>query len=1166
MDVNMALGAQDSLLLASSPDQAVNRLKHPCEEQDRSCSPSVLHSVTSTWKDGLLNRKRPFVGRCCYSCTPQSQGRLFNSSIPSLGLRNVIYINETHTRHRGWLARRLSYVLFVLERDVRKDMFARNVSAIEHVASETRTDQKATSKVRQKARNFLQEMVANISPSLIRLTGWTLLKLFNGFFWSIQIHKGQLEMVKKAASEYNAPLVFLPVHKSHIDYLLITFILFCHNIKAPHIAAGNNLNIPIFSTLIRKLGGFFIRRKLDETADGKKDVLYRALLHAYTEELLQQKQFLEVYLEGTRSRSGKPSPARAGILSIVVDALCAGAIPDVLIVPIGISYDRIIEGNYNSEQLGKPKKNESLWGVACGVWRMLRKNNGCVRVDFTQPFSLKEYLNTQRSRNLPAPLTLEQILIPTIITAQPDEAVFNREEEEHQDSRELSDEPWRRQVISNLAKHILFTANKSSAIMSTHIVACLLLYRHRQGVLLSKLVEDFFNMKEEILSRDFDLGFSGNSEDVVMHALNLLGNCVNVTSTNRNTEFIIAPSNTVPALFELNFYSNGLFHVFIADAIIACSALAMLREQVTENEHAISSTLLSQERLICRAAGLSHFLSNEVIVALPCQTVYQVFHDAVTRLIQYGVLTVADVDQEELSPSEEPWPKKFPEPLSWRSDEEDEDSDFGEEQRDRYLKVSPSPEHQEFFTFLQRLLSPVLEAYSGAAIFVHSLLSPMTEREYTHRLFKYLLTRTEKRVAGYGNNHLFLDLEKKLITYFPKPQKQASLMDSLVLHLRVQYYVRNAQQFLDQKVCTLYCADLKNRVLSSQCYEQEGLYFQLAAYALQADLGDWNEGVETYFTPKDYFPPWILKRRGCDYVLQHTPKLHRELEGMSAHDASLLFIEEACSLSDVPVTFYSMSKGKKEEGVSVLLGLAFTGLRIYELKTESEEYQLLYEFAWSTIDSLTFQGRRFEISADALAGKVLVMYTESVTHSQHLLKHISNSHRVHLEAKHSFRQLQGGEKRQEKEVYIRNSIDDSNSEDSEDELPSLKPFLDKARQHHANVRDTAWGILNKGKIADLEELELCVDEPEEMSVDDPDEITCLIDLREGVSVDGPPLVTVSQWIDCTTEMKEVLRLRACSFSSDQCKESVENISASHSLNPLGENAETFNQRQEDVAF
>lgn len=116
--------------------------------------------------------------------------------------------------------------------------------------------------------------------------------------------------------QYNVPLVFLPVHKSHIDYLLITFILFCHNIKAPHIAAGNNLDIPILrytgvmmstidsqtdmfiydtcmhalyslSTLIRKLGGFFIRRKLDETSDGKKDVLYRSLLHAVSPQRYQ---------------------------------------------------------------------------------------------------------------------------------------------------------------------------------------------------------------------------------------------------------------------------------------------------------------------------------------------------------------------------------------------------------------------------------------------------------------------------------------------------------------------------------------------------------------------------------------------------------------------------------------------------------------------------------------------------------------------------------------------------------------------------------------------------------------------------------------------------------------------------------------------------------------
>ncbi|XP_060950476.1 glycerol-3-phosphate acyltransferase 1, mitochondrial [Limanda limanda] len=767
----------DGLLLqVNNGEQWCNRWKHPNDDSDRSTSPSVLRCVTSTWKEGLLNRKRPFVGRCCHSCTPQSWEKLFNPSIPSLGLRNVIYINETHTRQRGWLARRLSYVLFVMERDVNKEMFTRNVvdnvlnnsrvetailqvaTELEATASQPGQEPKAVSKVKQKARAFLQEMVANVSPAFIRLTGWVLLRLFNGFFWSIQIHKGQLEMVKKAATEQNVPMVFLPVHKSHIDYLLITLILFCHNIKAPHIAAGNNLSIPILSTLIRKLGGFFIRRRMEETGDGKKDILYRSLLTAYTEELLRQQQFLEVYLEGTRSRSGKPSTARAGMLSLVVDALWSGSIPDVLVVPVGISYDRILEGNYNSEQLGKPKKNESLWGIACGVFRMLRKNYGCVRVDFNQPFSLKEYLASQRNRHIPAPESMEHTLMPIIISAQPDAQLFQGQEEQ-QMNRELPDDILRRQLINNLAKHVLFTANKSSAIMSTHIVACLLLYRHRQGVVLSKLVEDFFNMKEEILSRDFDLGFSGNSEDVVMRALHLLGNCVNVTSSaNRNGEFTIAPSQSVPALFELNFYSNGLFHVFIPDAIIACSILALQRELVESESDQPSggpcSLPLSQERLIRKAAGLSHFLTYEVTVAPPCQTIYQVFHDAVTRLIQYGVLYVAEEEQEELSPSptEEPWSKKFPEPLSWRSDEEDEDSDFGEEQRDRYLKVSLSAEHQEFFVFLQRLVSPVLEAYSGAAIFVHSLSQPMAESEYTQRLFRYLLTRTERGVAAYGES------------------------------------------------------------------------------------------------------------------------------------------------------------------------------------------------------------------------------------------------------------------------------------------------------------------------------------------------------------------------------------------------------------------------------
>ncbi|XP_019411551.1 PREDICTED: glycerol-3-phosphate acyltransferase 1, mitochondrial isoform X1 [Crocodylus porosus] len=769
----LSLGTIDVSYLSTSTEYSVGRCKHPSEEWGECNSrPTVFRSATLKWKETLLSRKRPFVGRCCYVCTPQSRDKLFNASIPSLGLRNVIYINETHTRYRGWLARRLCYVLFVQERDVHKGMFAKNLTenvlnsgrvqkAIVEEATETsasgsfaQVDPKAISRVKKKARRILQEMVATVSPALIRLTGWVLLKLFNSFFWNVQIHKGQLEMVK-AATEMNLPLIFLPVHKSHIDYLLLTFILFCHNIKAPYIAAGNNLSIPIFSTLIRNLGGFFIRRKLDENTNGRKDALYRALLYVHIEELLRQQQFLEIFLEGTRSRSGKTSNARAGLLSVVVDALFANATPDVLIIPVGISYDRIIEGHYNSEQLGKPKKNESLWSIARGVFRMLRKNYGCVRVDFAQPFSLKEFVDSQHQKPAPASLSLEQALLPTLLPSRPNDVMEEGTEAALPNSKDISNEHFRRQLIANLAEHILFTANKSCAVMSTHIVACLLLYRHRQGIDLSKLVEDFFSMKEEVLARDFDLGFSGNSEDVVMHAIHLLGNCVTITNTSRNNEFFITPSTTIPAVFELNFYSNGVLHVFINEAIIACSLHAVQSKRLRNGINGTSPNMISQEQLIRKAASLCYLLSNEGPVSLPCQMLYQVCHEVVERFIQYGILLVAEQDdQEDISPSltEQQWDKKLPEPLSWRSDEEDEDSDFGEEQRDCYLKVSQSQEHQQYITFLQRLLGPLLEAYSSAAAFIHNFSSPVSEREYLQKLHKYLISRTEKNVAMYAES------------------------------------------------------------------------------------------------------------------------------------------------------------------------------------------------------------------------------------------------------------------------------------------------------------------------------------------------------------------------------------------------------------------------------
>lgn len=195
-----------------------------------------------------------------------------------------------------------------------------------------------------------------------------------------------------------------------------------------------------------------------------------SLVSQHIVELLRQQQFLEIFLEGTRSRSGKTSCARAGLLSVVVDTLSSNTIPDILVIPVGISYDRIIEGHYNGEQLGKPKKNESLWSVARGVIRMLRKNYGYVRVDFAQPFSLKEYLEGQSQKPLSAPLSLEQALLPVILPSRPNDAADEHQDMSTNESRNAADEAFRRRLIANLAEHILFSKYSSTLCADTACV------------------------------------------------------------------------------------------------------------------------------------------------------------------------------------------------------------------------------------------------------------------------------------------------------------------------------------------------------------------------------------------------------------------------------------------------------------------------------------------------------------------------------------------------------------------------------------------------------------------------------------------------------------------------------------------------------------------------
>jgi 1-acyl-sn-glycerol-3-phosphate acyltransferase len=164
-----------------------------------------------------------------------------------------------------------------------------------------------------------------------------------------------LKSIAESAAAKKIPIIFLPCHKSHIDYLVMSYIFYRLGISLPHIVAGDNLNIPFVGGLLRRAGAFFIRRQWGD------DPLYHTVMQEYIITLLQHGYNIEAFVEGTRSRIGKLLQPKFGFLKIILSAFFSKRIEDAIIVPISIDYDRVIEtASYVDELLGKPKEQESL--------------------------------------------------------------------------------------------------------------------------------------------------------------------------------------------------------------------------------------------------------------------------------------------------------------------------------------------------------------------------------------------------------------------------------------------------------------------------------------------------------------------------------------------------------------------------------------------------------------------------------------------------------------------------------------------------------------------------------------------------------------------------------------------------------------------------------------
>lgn len=380
---------------------------------------------------------------------------------------------------------------------------------------------------RRRAVRILHDMRSCISSSLLRLAGWILYKILSRIFSSVQVHKGQLEVLRRAADR-QLPMIYLPMHRSHLDYILISFILYMNNIKPPLVAAGDNLSIPFFGSLLRGLGAFFIKRRFEPLGSTRKDHVYRAVLQEYMTENLKNGHSLEFFIEGGRSRSGKACMPRNGLLSIVIDAVLEGQIEDALIVPVGVSYEKLIDGNFMAEQLGQSKVTENFSLAAKAIWSRLRSNFGNVRVDFCMPFSIKEYLHTvtMNSSNRPVDALNDatSVALPCVACAHKSPVMLRALPVVRSvcDIEMVVPED-KRQAVKELAEHIVYDAFNSSALMSTNLLAFLFLTKFRKGGTINQLTSALDWLRDEIQRRKRDCGFTGDSLNAVRHAYTVLG-------------------------------------------------------------------------------------------------------------------------------------------------------------------------------------------------------------------------------------------------------------------------------------------------------------------------------------------------------------------------------------------------------------------------------------------------------------------------------------------------------------------------------------------------------------------------------------------------------------------------------------------------------------------
>ena len=241
-------------------------------------------------------------------------------------------------------------------------------------------------KIRKEAARYAGEIASDFTYNIIRFIEVLLSWFWNKLYQGIRIN--HLERVHDIAR--GNEIIYVPCHRSHIDYLLLSYILFQNSLTPPHIAAGINLNMPLVGGILRRGGAFFMRR----TFKGNK--LYSAVFNEYLHTLFSRGFPVEYFIEGGRSRTGRTLNPKPGLLSITLRSFLRSSRRPIVFVPVYVGYERVLEGQtYLGELRGQEKKKESFFDIF-RVLSALKLKFGQVAVNFGEPVSLAGFLDQQQ--------------------------------------------------------------------------------------------------------------------------------------------------------------------------------------------------------------------------------------------------------------------------------------------------------------------------------------------------------------------------------------------------------------------------------------------------------------------------------------------------------------------------------------------------------------------------------------------------------------------------------------------------------------------------------------------------------------------------------------------------------------------------------------------------